>query len=385
MSSITVVILVIFRNELSFILFNTYDYSGYILIIALFVPAAVLSSFMDGFFKGIKEISLYVKAMVASLVASLIITLILTWFFALKGAIWGISIGNAVTFIIIFFALYKYKLMPRPFTKYIKNNEVIKNVLKISAASLISGVAQQLSFLIIRKITIDNFGLFGNGIYQSIIGISLSYFGFIFSTLFIYTFPKVSGLQEKSEIVNELNDNLRYVCFLIVPLVCFLIIFKGFIIELLYSSKFAEAAFLYKYQFFGDFLKSVSWVLGIWLIPKSKIKIFLILEFILNLNYILAYYIIIQFNKNIEAVAIAYVFTYIVHLVLNFIVVKKYLDFRFLEKNFLLMVFSIFVIGTTIFFTDYLNIGLLSIPIIILWFFISLRKNEFAFIRNFLK
>ncbi len=177
-------------------------------------------------------------------------------------------------------------------------------------------------------------GVFGNGIYQSVLTISLNYFGFIFVSLNMYSFPKVSSLKLDSDIVDEINLNFRYIMFLMIPLIAFIFVFRELVIALLFTKDFASSEPLYKYQFFGDLFKAFSWVLGLWLIPRLKLFLWVTLDMILSANFLVFYILLLNFYENgLISLAIAYLMSNLIHFVLNLIASKKHINFKFQSNN----------------------------------------------------
>jgi O-antigen/teichoic acid export membrane protein len=234
---------------------------------------------------------------------------------------------------------------------------------------------------------ISEFGIFYNGIFQSVIGISINYFGFIFLSLSTYSFPTVSKLQEKSEIVSELNTNVRYIIMLMVPLIILLFVFRFFVISFLFSSEFGSSETLFTYQFLGDFFKALAWSIGIWLVPKMKLKDFVVLEIILNLNLVLIYFLLINvFGSNLEFVSVSYLLAYLIHFILNYMVSRKYLDYSLGKLNAKLLTMSLSFMIPLIVISKYNAIAgyFVVLPALIFWTYLTVGREDFEKIKSYL-
>jgi len=356
------------------------EYSGYIRIISLAIPFIVLNSIMEGFLRGLKQIKLYVKLIIVSNIVNLLFLVPAVLLFGITGAVYGLISSYLIYVIVSFFTLKKEGLLQgiRLFKSI--DGALFKKLLKVSFALLVSGAMFQLTLLILRKMIISEFGMYYNGIFQSVIGISVNYFGFIFLSLSTYSFPTVSKLFLNEEISNELNINVRYIVSLMVPLIIVLFVFRSFVISILFTSEFLPAEELFAFQFLGDFFKSLSWSIGIWMIPKMKLKEFLLLEVILNFNLIFFFWFMLAFlGNNLYFVSLSYLLAFAIHAVLNYVVAKRSLNFSFGNKNRMLLIVSLTFLIPVIFVSQYyVSIGYwLIFPVLISWLVLKIKKKEF--------
>ena len=387
-SVIFAIIISILSKYISDFLFNDVNFYYFILILALFIPFSAFSGFLEAYLKGLRDISLLTKLLISAAVTGTFFTLIFLFLFGLNGAVIG-SLSNSLISTVIYFVVMKKKLLIpklKIFTRFTR--EIIDNIIKIGFASLIAGAFAQLILLLIRTITIDHMGVYGNGIFQSVLTISLNYFGFIFISLSSYSFPKVASLKLNSEIVEEINTNFRYIIFLMIPLVAIVFVFRELVIALLFSRDFSSAEPLYKFQFFGDLFKAFSWVLGLWLLPKLKIILWLSLDVILYTNFILIYICLLKFYSNgLDSLAISYLLSNFIHFIINLIASRKYINFRFFPKNLNAAITGIFILVILVFISEYkIILGYISIfPALLIWFIYAIKKSEWLFIKDNVK
>lgn len=380
--TITFAILIfIFSGSVSYFLFETIEYSDYIRIISVFIPFLVSNSLLEGFLRGLKVINLYTKIIIISNILNVIIILPLVWKFGITGGLFGIVSSYVIYTLLSIYYLKKNKILEKIEFKRSFNKIFLKRIFSVSLVFLISGALFQFTLLLLRKLIIAEFGIFYNGIFQGVIGISLSYFGFIFLSLSTYSFPTISKLNTTAELIDELNINIRYIIFLMVPLIILVFVFRYFVISLLLSKDFLNSEKLFGYQFMGDYFKALAWAIGIWLIPKMKLKSFVIMEIILNLNLIIISWVLIKiFGTNLEFISISYLISYVIHFILNLAVTRKLLGFQISNANNKLLILSfVFLIPILLIshhnpFVSYF----LVIPVMILWFKLSMEKKEFA-------
>lgn len=386
------IIIFIYSSEISYLIFDDNSYKNYVQILSIFVPFIVLYTLIESLIKGLSDIPLYVKSMIISSLVSIIILVPLVLIFGTTGAVYGIFL-NYIVFVI--YNLYKLKgssIFQIPFKDIKFDKQILKEILNIGIAFLIVGALYQGTILYLKRMTIQSYGIEGNGLFQSIFNISIFYFGFIFTSLSSYTFPKISRMKNDSDLTSEMNNTIRFIVLVMVPLILSLVIFRKYILLLLYTSDFLSAESFFKYQYLGDFFKAVSWVLGIWLIPRSKLFFFVLFDLILNFNLIFIYKLFINYTDfGITGVAVAYLISYFIHFVVNLILARKIISFRFTGQNFKLLWISIFtlVILTFISFSSAVAGYILIIPTALFWFLLNVKRNEigesFIMLKNYIK
>jgi len=386
-SLIFTVLISLLSVYISNVLFDDIKYYLYVLILALSIPFSVFTSFLDAFLRGLKNINLLVKILITSTIVSFTLTIIFVFLFKLKGVVIGLLVGNLFSMLIYFFGMKKKYLIPKLkiFTGF--NKEIISNIIKIGFASLIVGAGSQLVLLLIRTITINYLGVYGNGIYQSVLGISLNYFAFIFVTINIYSFPKISSLKLNSEVIDEINVNFRYILFIMIPLVAIIFVFRELVIALLFTKDFSSSEPLYKYQFLGDLFKAFSWVIGLWLIPKLKLFLWVSLDLILSINFLVIYLLLLNFYSNgLESLAISYLISNTIHFILNYFAARKYLKFRFQTKNLNAAITGLVILIALVGISEY-NVILgyiVFVPILFSWLFTVMKKSEWLFVKTYI-
>lgn len=385
-SVIFIIITLIFSSEISFILLNNNTYFILILIATFSIPFSLVYSILESTLKGLKHFKLYVKLTVFQSIFNLLITITLVYYFDV--------IGFAVSMIcnsIFNLVLYLFKA---DFLKLINFNSIYKLniikskpfrlILRLGFVSLFVGVFEQLTNLFIRSMIVNNFSIEMNGIYQCVVGISNNYLVIFYMTLGTYIYPKLSGIKNDNEFNLELDKAFKITLLVIVPTVLITYIFREIVIIILYSSEFLKASELFIFSIIGDFFKALSWVIGSWLIPKSKLFLFVILALS---NYFLYLTIIILLNyfyNNIENVVISYAITNFLYLIANYIIINKFNKFSFLNETKKIFFNSVFICSLLFMISNYsIELGyILFLPFLIIWLKLNVKLSE---IKQFIK
>ncbi len=383
-------ITVLYSDYLSELLLNSGDYNLLIILTGLSFPFSFIYMTFESYLRGLKRFNEYVTIGVSVIISGLIIAIIFVYFFNIEGVAYGIFISSVAGLLLYIIYLLKKKLID--FKRIIASKVdfiLFKKILSIGIGSLIIGVMAQLSIIIIRTEIIKTIGTEANGIYQAVYGISNNYFSPIGIMIGLYSIPILSEISKNKELVNnEINTTIRFIMLLLIPILTLTFVFREQIIILLYSSKFISATNLFLYNVAGDFFKSLAWVFGLWLMPCKKIKAWVVIDIIYNINLILTFYILLQlFHFDLQSITIAYLTSNVIHFAINFLYLKYSNDFRLNFKNMKLIIISflifIFILSVSSISVQYGY--LVIIPAIITWIFLVVEKQEFKITANILK
>ncbi len=386
--SISFVLLnILFSKSISAFIFNENIYQILFVISVLSVPFVVLYSIIEAFLRSFQEIGKLVKISILSNILGVLILIPLIYFFNLTGI--GIYLVLFATLPVIIFTI-KYRYIFKEYFK-IKPEKIrfkdAKGIFKIGFVSLFSSAIHQGVIILLRKIIISNYGLTDNGLYQSVYSLSLNAFSLIYFFLLNYTLPKFSGIKEDTFLVSELNDNLRFVLIILVPVVVLIISFKSIIIPILFSNEFGRASDLLYFQLTGDIFRALAALFGLWLISRVKIKELLIIDFLFNMVLLMTPLILVKYyNFGLKVIPFSYMIAFFVHFIAYFVYTTSSIKFRFsnsslrgiLVSTFLLI--SVFIIsnyypGYSIYF---------NIIAIFLWIYIFLNSEEITGIKHFI-
>lgn len=379
--------IVLFNDYLSVLLFGDNQYNILIILISLSFPFASLCAILESYLRGLKNFSFYVKLSIIFNIISLIISGLLVYIYGVSGVAIAIFVSSIIGLLIYIYYLNKKKILYIVFPKNIHEffSDGFKNLLSWGVASLIIGFSDNLTLLTIRSIIINNAGLEANGIYQVVVSISNNYISVFFMAVSIYIIPVFAGIKIKSELNNEINTFFRLTIFIILPIISFTFIFREILIVLLYSSEFISASKLFIYSFLGDFFKALSWVLGVWLIPFNKLRSWIIIGVLYNINYLLFFlffYFILDFS--IESTVIGYMITNIITFVINYFYLIKKNDFTFKLENQISLWSSLIILLILIVISDFNIIWgyIIIAPVILIWLYINITKEEYLNIKN---
>ncbi len=378
-------LLLIFPNDFSSFLFSDTSYRNCFIFYAFAVTLGMLASLTDTYFRGLRNVKLYVIYSVINSVSGFVIFITLILLYDYIGAIISISLSCLIGISLGYFFLRKENKTFKGVKTVRVNSEIVKDILKLGLAMMILVAIQQITFLYIRATIASNLGLHEVGIFQSVYGISNNYFMLFLGVLGTYSIPLISTHKNSNETVIEINRTLRLLLLVYTPLVTFFFVFRFVFIKVFYTSAFLQAGDLLFFQLLGDFTKAISWVFGLWLIPYLKISLLMIFEIINNLIFALFFSYLLKYSSmGVESVSLAYLVAFIVHLVLNLIYLRIGLDFKFMNRNALSLTISVSCI-LLVFGASRFNVEagyIFFAVIIIVWGILLVRKNDILQIKE---
>jgi PST family polysaccharide transporter len=308
----------------------------------------------------------------------------------LTGFVFSLLINSIVNIIIyvIYFHWTKIIRLKELFVFKATSGTTLKNILKLGIASLIAETINQGTILLIRSLIVKGYGVDINGVYQCVVSLSNNYFLLFYMSISAYVLPVLSEIKDIDRLNEQINEIYRFTLFIVVPIITFTFVLREIVILLLYTSKFMQASNLVVYNFTGDFFKALAWVLGAWLIPRSKFKLWMIIAILFNVYFFSIFALLtFYFKMDIISAVIAYAISNFMHFVVNLYFIKKYNNFRFKIDSFKLMLYSgIFVLIILLISSYKTSLGyFFIIPFFLLWMKLSIKKEEFMKLLSLIK
>jgi len=378
---ILTILTIIFSQKISNLILDSDSYSLLIIIVAFSFPFSLIYTIFESTVRGLKQFSQYAKLTVLVSSLTVIISVIFVYSFRELGVVLAIVLSALVNTIIFTYYFHKkniFTFRDLKFTNYSITPE-LKKIFAIGLAGLTDLFFTQLVLISIRSIIVRYLGIETNGIYQTIYVISSNYLMIFFMSIAAYSLPVLSELNDVSKINIQINDIFKLTLLLVFPIISITYVFRDYLILLFFSSKFSSASNFFIYNFVGDFFKSLSWVLGAWLIPRSKLRLWVTLAVVYSILYFLAFFVLIKFVfLDLKSVVIAYAFVNIFHFAINYYFIRKLQFFRF-NKDVIKILSISMICLLTLFFASFINVlygYVLILPVIAIWVKFCIRKEE---------
>lgn len=316
------ILLITFNEELSTIILNDIKYSKVFIVFGFTISLFALNMVLMSILNGQKEIKKFVFLNISNNIFMLLITVILIFKLNVMGALYALVLNQSITFFITIVFLLKsnwFKL--RYFIQGIDKVSFFK-LSKFSLMSIVSIIMGPLSLLLVRYYIGENLSWNDAGYWQGVWYISSIYLLLITTSLSVYYLPKLSEIQDKIELKNEIINGYKIILPIVVIMAIIVFILKEYIILIAFDKSFLPMLELFKWQLVGDVIKIASWLLSYTLIAKAKTKYFIGTEIIFSISFVLFSIMMIE-NFGLVGITYAFVLNYTLYLITMIIIIKK--------------------------------------------------------------
>tara|TARA_R110002049_G_scaffold113107_1_gene263148 strand:+ start:159 stop:1613 length:1455 start_codon:yes stop_codon:yes gene_type:complete len=378
LSTISVLLIITFSNNISVLLFGDKSYQIGIIIVSF---AVLFNSFNQGqisILNGFSEIKKIARSQIYGAIGGGLFAILFVVLYKEKGIPFFIL---GLSFISAFFS-WKYVKKKRissirpSFSVIKKEFSILFSIgIGIAYSAIIVAIMTYLMQVYIRK----EFGLNVLGIYNASFTISNIYIGVILSAMGVDLMPRLSKIIENKKLVNKMVNDQMELGLLIssIGIVCILL-FSPIILNILYSNEFSEGKNIIRWQILGVFLRVLAFPLGYILIIKKKTLQFVIVQTVMWCgNY---FFLIVLTNLwGVDVLGLNYFISYIIYVLVLFIFTKREMVVSHKLKR--VFIFSSFFIICSWLITNYLSfyymvfLGGILIFVNLYWV-ISYLKNE---------
>jgi PST family polysaccharide transporter len=185
---------------------------------------------------------------------------------------------------------------------------------RLGAAFMLAGLVATLVQLFVRTLVQRQLGAESLGNFQASWQISMTYLGFVLAAMGTDYYPRLTATIHDHTATNRMVNEQTEVALLLGGSVLLAMLgLAPWVIKLLYSSHFYDAAGILRWQILGDVLKIVSWPLGFILLAAGDGRTFLITESIgYSVFLVLNWFGLFWFG--VDATGIAFLGMYMVYL-----------------------------------------------------------------------
>jgi len=361
-------------------------YSLFIVLYAISFPLAVFPIITNSFLQGLKRITSLAKINVFRSFISLLFIIPLVYFLRLKGAVLSVLIITAVHLLLNAYYLgkeeHRYCVVKRPSF----DADLLKKLFQYGLTSLLVGTAYYLSHLVLKIIIVNSLGLEMNGIYQPIWALTMTYLTLVLSSMSAYSYPRLCELDSVRDMNEELNGIIRVAVVLITPVMFFLLLARGPLIQVLYSRQFLAATEFMPIQIMGDFFKVLFWSIGMYLLPTRRLVAFIWSNIVQDVVMVVLAYLLVDAYQ-LHGIAVSFALSYLIGFVALYWYTKREMGFSLWRKNRSLVLSSFFGLLVIILGEAYLAIRPFIAVVaaaILLWALFSIKRDEVVQVKHYL-
>lgn len=311
-----------FSDYLSKLILKDVQYSSVFIVFGATIFLFALNTVLMSILNGQKEIKKYILVNIASSIFSLFFTSFLIIQLNLMGALYALVVNQSVIFFVTLVFVVKSNWFKLEYFKQGLDKESLSKLSRYSLMAITSALTVPVSHLIIRNYIGENLGWDSAGYWQGIWYISTMYLMIITTSLGVYYLPRLSEIQDNNELKKEIFHGYKIIIPIVLMMSLMIFLLKEYIVLIAFSDKFMPMMELFTWQLIGDVIKIASWLLGYITLAKAMTKIYISLEIIGSLSFVLVSIYFID-NFGLIGITYAYTFNYILYMCVMIYIFRK--------------------------------------------------------------
>jgi len=277
----------LFRTQLSVWLFTEPTRATETGLVGVAVVLALLASSQTALLQGMRRIGDLGRVTVLGPLGGTVAGLLAVWMVGENGLIWFVIVQPLASVLV---ALRFTRKLPRPTVKRLTLGQIWpiwRSMASLGFVFMLGGLATTGTLLLVRGMIARETGLEGVGLFSASWGITMQYVGFLLGAVAADYYPRLTEVINDRPAAHRLiNDQVQLAMALGGPVLLLLIGLAPWVITLLYSSEFAEAARILQWQTVGNVFKLASWPLGFIFVAAAQSRIFLLVQLAWNFLFI---------------------------------------------------------------------------------------------------
>jgi len=279
--------IVLFSHYASLHFLQSEDYSYIFVIFGFTIVLFVVNNLLLSILNGLKEIKTWVMINIIQSVYSLIFTTLLIVFLGLDGALIALVTNQSVIFLIVLWMLRKHPVIKLENFKGTFDKPEAKKLGGFALMAITTAATVPVSHIIVRNYIGETLSWDDAGYWQAIWYISTMYLMVITTTLSIYYLPRLSEINDKTELRKELLQGYKIIIPVVILMSVTMFLLKDFIIWLLFTKEFTPMRELFLWQLVGDVFKICAWLFAYFMLAKAMTRTFITTEIAFATSFVI--------------------------------------------------------------------------------------------------
>lgn len=308
-------------------LFKTDIYNSIVLVFGLTLILFSFNSLISTIINGFKNFKLYVVINLTTSIISLFSTVIFVYYLGVYGALLSFVLIPSMVFFISLWMVRKYgwfniKILKIPFDK-----AILKKLGAFSLMAINNAVVGAIAQLAIRSLISKNMDMNTAGIWDGMNRLSAAYLLLITTSIQVYYLPTLSAIKEKKLLWKEIIKTEKIIIPLTIFMFLIIFLFRGIIIEILFTKEFYLMKSVFAYQLLGDLIKIGAWIISYTMYAKAMTKQLILTDTIFTFIYVLTSYIMMNlFGYGLNSVYYAFILNNVLYFIFIYFFMKKYIS-----------------------------------------------------------
>lgn len=326
------ILLVVFSTQVSTVTFGSKQNASAVALLSVAVFFTLVSNGQGALIQGMRRISDLATMGVLGALFGTVITIPVVYFFREQGVVPSLVAVAAMSLATSWWYSRKIQI-ETPVMTASQSGQEAAALLKLGFAFMTSGLMTMGSAYIVRITVLHKLGLEATGVYQSAWTLGGLYVAFILQAMGADFYPRLTASAKDNIACNRLvNEQARVSLLLAGPGVIATLTFAPLVIALFYSANFGAAVGILRWICLGTTLQVISWPMGFVIVAKGEKGLFFFSELAWTVVHLgLAWICLGSFGLN--GAGIAFFGSYVFHVVLNYLIVRRLSGFRWSTEN----------------------------------------------------
>lgn len=374
-------IVAFFSPAISRMLYGNASHYPFVIFLACLLPLASLSTVIASIVKGNLDYLAFAKYTLGAYGFVLLLTPVLIYFFGTWGA--AATMGLFFLFPMLAYLILNIK---KPFLHFSKrlNFNALKEQFSQGFLQIYQDTWMHLIRLAIATWIIRGLGLSTMGIYQVVITFATVYMAIPMHAMSGYVFPLIAASRTPEEVNLALNDSLRFLTFVLVPIIVGVMVLPEMLIRIFFSDEFLAAAPVLQIQLLNTLFLVLGYAYGMALIAKGKVKSVYVISTVQPIVYLTVSWFLFP-KWQLMGVAAAAAISGFIHYLLQVTFSRRYFGTQLTPKNVKLILMTFIWISLTfagIQWFDRLETRIALLAFGLVWFMVSSKNHERQFLMD---
>ncbi len=327
------------RDQIAEWLFQDPAYATNVGLVGIAILLALLAAAHTALLQGLRRIGDLGRVTVLGAFAATVVGLAAVLTLGQAGLIWFVLAQPLFNLIAARWFVGRVPQAAAPAPRLRDTPSIWLPMARLGFAFMLGGLMTTATLLVVRGQITQNLGLEAAGQFAAAWGITMTYVGFLLSSMSADYYPRLTEvIADKPAAVALMNDQAQLGLAIGGPVLLVLIGWAPWVISLLYSREFSPAVELLQWQSVGNIFKLASWSLSFSVVAAAKAKTYVLLEASFNIVFLTLIFLLLP-KYGLTITATAFVTGYIVYFATAYIQARYLHRYRMtaLTRNLLLL------------------------------------------------
>jgi O-antigen/teichoic acid export membrane protein len=337
----------VLRGPVSELVFGDSAHADSVGWLGLGVLLTLVAGSQTALLRGLRRISDLARVSIFSALVGAAVGILAVYLLGSNGVVWFVLTSPGAAALVA--GYYAARL---PHTETLDDPRAIRRqwvaMIKLGIPLMAAGLLTLVTQLAVRSIVLRELGLEASGYFQAAWAVSMTYVGLALGAMATDYYPRlVEAVADGARARRLVNEQSEMAILLSGPAFMMMITVAPWVINALYTSSFAPAAEVLRWQVLGDVLKVASWPMGYILMAQGRGGLFIAAEASWNVVYVTVVAIGIQ-PWGLVTAGVGFCIAYVVQFSLLLVFARRLIDFRMSRRNLLLTLAYLMAGGLTV-------------------------------------